>query len=482
MSSALLLVLAGPAVGAAALLGIAERRERIWVSIGGLGLGIGGAIATLVRVADDGVFGSRGFEADAWRAGLALGVLVIAAMAVLRRDGDGDVRTDALFLAGAAAACASLLAAELFTFVFACVLTSAALAGLILTRAPEATPALWRFALSDAALAVGALLAVSSGMRVPADARGGAAIALAVAAAVRCGVLPGIAWTDVLARSDARVRALAFGALRAQGFLVAGWLVRSNSDASDALMIAGAIVAAYAARAASQHARAGAALAAHAGLVFAGLGLASTTGGQGAVLLAAGAAIAAMSVTLGRVSSFSLGAAPLGATLPGAALIAHAAFARALDDAGMLVVAVAGFAAVAYLAHAGVGGVWAARAATVPGASLLPLGIGAVLAVVPTLVMRAAAEPAAAAIGIARPLAPFEPPVGTDLGVVFALAAIGSLLAPAARARIAPAPADAGRAGAEDIDTPPRAAWLIEVVAVVASLALFGAGIRRGFL
>ncbi|HVL33373.1 MAG TPA: hypothetical protein VM600_07310 [Actinomycetota bacterium] len=504
MSAELYAVFAAPVLGAALLLAIPRDvalRTHRFVTAAAVLAAMGGAARALVRAIASGPYASASFTVDEWRLGVVLAALLITGAAIARgpalaaggiaalddRAPADSVRDSALLLAATACAPLAALASSTPIFALACVLTTACLTALAWNGSARVTASLmWRFALSDIAIACGALLAASDGLLTPAEPRGVAAALLAAAALLRAGSIPRSG--DPLATEGRpELGAVSLGVMRGQAFAIVGWLAVAQTDVRVWLAVAAAASAVWWARRAARDATPAAALFAHASLVVCGIAMASPASTAGAVLLAAGATVASAMFVLGRSGGRfapTIGAAPLGATFAGAAAISAAAVARGIVDAPSLAIGVLATAATCYLALAGVGGFRLPQRD--PASAIfgwLLLAFTAVFVVIPGLVTDAAAAQAARSLGAARALAPLEPPVGNDLGLAFAIAASAGMVASMPRRDVAPVPHGAGAAPSHEM-TPREARIVISLLAasVAASSALLWVGTRRGFL
>lgn len=544
MKLALLVAILGPAGAASVLLALPELPDgagrsapRRWVYLVGLGVGATATAALLVESLDSAEVASRGFAADPWRAGLAIAALMVSAVPfVLGRLGD---RAAAALLGGAAAVVGSLLAADTFSAAGFLVLTTVAAGVLAYASGARASArAVAIYAVGDLAALIGLVLVASDGMRVPPTARGAGAAALVLAAVARAGLVPGIRWGEELIDDDGPLAVLALGGMRAQAVMIAGWVGLGGSDASTVMATVAALGAAWAAWVAVRDRSFAAASAAHVGLVLAGIGAGGVAASWGAVALVGGMFLGTAVALQGRAEGLiapTLGASALGATLPGAALVVSSLLSRGLVDGFWVIPALAAGAAFAWLAQAGVAGVrggartQGARAAgsrtarAVPAAAAwaaLPLALAGVLAVFPERAISTVVDPAARSLGATAFLGERPAALPPDLGLVFAVAALGIVLArvparspraplhdaltdvpsvpataprtpedltaPAIAAR-APSETGAGGFGVSEAMTAGtarimRAAAVVEAAAAGWLVALLRVGVRRGFL
>ncbi|HEX9711340.1 MAG TPA: hypothetical protein VGB52_02170 [Actinomycetota bacterium] len=482
MNLALPLTALGPA-GAALLIlvGGGSARARRVIALAGLGAGIGATIFVLVHTIPGDPAAARGLETDAWRAGLALGALVVAAAGIPSSSERGTTSTTA-HLASAAAAAGALISTDVFTVAAFLV---AATAASVLASAPDGVingirAARW-FVLSDVLAVAGLLLAAQDGMRVPPTLSGSPAALILVAAAIRSGAVPFVRTFSDTAEVEPLSASIALGPMRAQGLLLAGWVALSGGGGARAMAIGGAVVAALAARRAAREASGGAALAAAAALVLTGLGIGGASAISGAVLLAAGSFVGAALLLLGgaRAASPTIGAAPLGATFPGAAVVCAAALARGIGEAGDLAVALPAALALLWLVVAGASGTRGIAARAHPIWLILPGAAALTIAVVPGRAMRAITTPVTPFLGAGRPLTDLTGGVPDDLGILFAIAAVGGLVAathprPLLEQRASSPPGSALRV--------PRFVSGGLVAGAAGVLALLWVGIRRGFI
>lgn len=477
------------ALPAAAVVSLALPRAARVLAGAGFLAAVGGMAAVAREAVNGRVFGSRGFEADLWRAGLALVVLVVCATAVARGGSDDPYRW-VLLIATAAAGVASLLVADIFSF--AAFLVASTLAFTALSVASGSRAGLWvsaRFAASDLAAVVGLVLIAADGMRVPPAARGAGALALLVAALVRGGVFPGSRRLEAVTGEDAVISAAALGVMRAQAIALSAWVSLSGSEWRTAMAIAAALLAAGAAHRAIREASVAAAGTAQFAMVVAAFGLGGSAVVRGGVLLAVGMFLAAVFVVSGRAhgwASPTIGAAPLGATLPGAALVATAAFTRALDDRVLFAAALPLAAALVWLAQAGVSGMRARGEMQSPVRDAwlaAPALAVAAIAVVPGAALAGLAT-AAVAAGARRLVVAPSASIGDELGIAFVIAALGVAAAAIPRPREGARPTPASRVHLPAAPDPSavRAVAVFVVLAVGWLVVLFGLGVRRGFL
>lgn len=481
MNIALPLMALGPAGGAILILaGGGGERARRAMGLAGIGAGIGATIYVLIHVLGGEVAAARGLETDAWRTGLALGALVVAAAGIRRRSGDTVVP----YLAAAAAAVGSMIVTDVFTLAGFLV---AATAATILASAPDGTASMVRvagwLALADV-LAVGALLAAAGdGMRVPPELSGLSAGLMLASAGIRVGALPWLGSHIDAVEGGSAGGALVLGPARAQGLLLAGWVATSGGGGARAMAIGGAVAAALWARRAARDVSGGASSAAVASLALAGLGLGGVSAVWGAVLLAAGMFVGATLLMLGAgaIGAGSVAAAPLGATLPGAALVASAALARGVSDVADLAVGIPAALALVWLLAAGMVGARGPAERAHPVWLVIPGLAALAIAVVPARALRAIAVPAAHQLGAGRPLTDLPGAMPDDLGILFAVAAFGGLLA-ATRPRPALPAADRGVVVRAEQRRIPRLMLAGLGLATGGVLALLWVGIRRGFI
>jgi hypothetical protein len=271
--------------------------------------------------------------------------------------------------------------------------------------------------------------------------------------------------------------------LRTQAFVMAVWIAGSGSEVATVMAVGGALLAAWHARRAFRDSDARAASAAQAALVLSAIGSHTPASLAGAVMLIAAMYLGSTLAGFGRddIASMSLGAAPLGVALPGAALIAQAAFARIVPDRPSLAVAIPAAAALVWLAQAGVAGMRSSgERARTPWVVVPVLAVMAIVIFPGTVVVHGVAV-AARAIGSARTLVPFAPAIPNDLGIVFAAAAIGAVVAPVRGRRRSTQPSIVmpDELGETYV---PRAAIFFEIGAVGWWVALLGIAIHRGFL
>jgi len=479
---------------AAAVATLAVPRAARALAGAGLLAAAGGVAAVARETANGRVLGSRGFEVDLWRAGLALAVIVVCAAPVVRGGAD-DAESPyrwTVFLGTAAAGVASLLAADTFSFAAFLVASTLGFGVLCFVRGSRVgLRACVRFAASDLVAVTGLVLVAAEGMRVPPPARGAGAAALLTAAVVRGGVFPGTRWFADVLGEDTAISAVALGVMRAQALALVAWVSSSGSEWGTVMAVAAALSAAVAARHAMRESSVAAAGTAQFAMVVAAFGLAGASAVQGAVLLAAGMFLAAVIVVGGRAQGWvspTVGAAPLGATLPGAALVATAAFSRALGDRPMFVVALPLAAALVWLAQAGVSGM-RARGEAAGGTSastawfVAPAAVIASIAVAPGAALAAIAT-AALASGASRLVVAPLPAIPNELGIVFVVAAAGVAAAGLPRGRSNDCAASVLRAPGFPLRDPSavRAVVVIGCLVVGWLAVLFVQGVRRGFL
>lgn len=478
-----------PAAAAMLLLAGGGHRWRRGVLAVGFGGALAATVAVLVDAVRHGATGARGLEADPWRAGLAVAGIAVAAAAWARprRDeGDevGGIVAGAAALATTAAAGGALLATDMATVAgFLVAGTIGVAVASLATRSADGMRAAAWYGIGDLAVVAGLLLAAADGMRVPPALDPLPAGLLLAGAAIRAGVLaPGR--IDAWIGGGGAGAALALGPMRATGLMLAGWVALTGGGGAEAMAIGGAIVAAQAARRAARDGSAAAASTAQAAMVFAGLGLGGVAATWGAVLLTAATFAAAALVVLGgaRIWSPALGAAPLGAALPGIALIASAALSRGLTGAVDLLVAFLLGLGMVLLAVAGVAGLRDLARPARPLWLLLPGLVSLTVAVVPLMALRGIAGAAAPVLGAGRPLTALPGAIDDDMGIAFAVAALGGMIAslpPAPPARALTDPVHI----AEPVSPPLVRALAASAAAAVAGvLWLVWVGIGRGFL
>ncbi|MCA1830022.1 MAG: hypothetical protein LC663_00700, partial [Actinobacteria bacterium] len=199
-----------------------------------------------------------------------------------------------------------------------------------LVRAIHSGCAVAMFAAASVGLSAALFFLSRSSSTVPLIAHGAAGAVLVAVVAVLGGVVP----STVDARdADPLFGTVALGVFRVEAVAVAVWIGLSRGVPAQSLMIGGAVAAMIHARRAARTASAPSALAALTGLVFAAIGSGSAAAREGAVLLAAGLFLATVLLLLGRAQDAgapSIGAAPLGATLPGALIVVVSLIDRAL--------------------------------------------------------------------------------------------------------------------------------------------------------
>ena len=496
MTVALTLVILGPLGGAVLVVaaGTADRWRRATALLG-LGVGVGAAIAVLTEVWGGDIVRTRGFEADPWRIGLALAAIVagIAGLAAEpRQEGAAPLASTAGLLGAVAAACVAVTATDSVALAGALVAGTLSFGLATVAHRASARPAVW-FALADVLVIAGLLVASGDGMRVPLRLEGNGSWLVLVGAALRIGAIPLTA--SIVRVVDERASVAASGmVLRVQGLLLVSFVAPSSTVA-----VAASVAAALAARVAAREASASWASGAVFAIVVAGFGLGGVAAVLGAVLVAAGAFLAALLVILGgdRVASPALGAAPLGAILPGASIVATTALARGVSSTADLAAAIALGLAVAWLAVAGVAGLRRAASSAAHPAWLVVPGLAVLaLAAVPEVTLDGVARPVAAAIGAGRPLAEVPGALPNGLGLAFVVAAAASLLAVLPARAVRDAGRDAARADGRPVrpgfvpDDRARPFWVPATRAAVAfsfiSVVLVGAlswvGVSRGFL
>jgi hypothetical protein len=252
------------------------------------------------------------------------------------------------------------------------------------------------------------------------------------------------------------------------------------------MMVGGAIVAAWAARRAVREASPGSAQLALGLLVLAALGHGAVSTRQGAVLLAAGVFVGATLLRLERARDAgapSLGAAPLGAALPGVAVVVSSLFARALVQRWTFAAALPAAIAFGWLAVAGVAG-WRVRATRRVSFAwaAAPLAAAAAMAVLPSSALSGIGRPLAPSLGAARALGPIPGSMSNELGIALAIAGAIALLVVRAPAAIPVIEHPSEAPEPEPQLHPLRPLVVLAVVSFGWLVALVWVGISRGFL
>jgi hypothetical protein len=423
MTIGVLLAVLAPA-GAGVVMLLAPARA---VAVTAGALATAGAGRVLAETVAGGDLSWRGFGADPWRAGVAV---IVAGVALVAVSGARKIeRADGVVLASLGAGIGFLFAehaasAAAFLVVGGAGIAARAVLGGV---APRAVVAL---GVSDV-LAVTALwLASDAGARTPPTFEGVAAWAAGAAALIKL-ALPG---APPGAREDSSGAADGFvlGAARAHGFVLAVWLVASGGDAVAIMGGAAAWLAVAVAHTAHRRRSWRAALGASALLATAGVSVATPAALLGASLLAIGVGVTAALVLAGERAwaGPSLGAAPLGATFAGAALVASEALARGVVDRPFLLVALP--AALAF--------VWLAQTAAalhpivqpVRGDRIAVIGVvgalAAVLAIIPGTVIDEIGDRLLAGLTGGSALGSVPIAVGDRLGLLFVLAGAAALV------------------------------------------------------
>lgn len=483
-----LAVVAPLAAAVVALVFAGAAGERV-APIGLLIAAAGGAVAAAALSAIGEAQAWRGFDADPWRAALAAGACLAAAAAIKGRR--PEERALHASLAGLAAA--SLFAPNALWLGLALPATTGVYGAVLLAQARRAEDrvralrALSAMLVADVVALVGLASAGRRGYSLPVGVDGGAWL-VAIAAAIRLGLWPALLEEAFLAGGAAP----ALGPIRAQGALLAALVAASGGAPSRTLAGVGAAAALAGGWRVVRDGSAPALAAVQAGIVAIGFGVGGPAGVWGAVLLV-GASLAAWPPWLAgrgvQAARASLGLAPAGAGLAGAALVCSAALQAAASHPAYLLLATPAIAAVAASAI----GVWRTERPEQPeeetqgdvpvsgvsrggtaldGLWLAPaLGAVALLVVVPARVTSAFATRVAATLGLGRLLGGNDLGVGEDLGLWMAIAAVIGLAAAAGGGE--PAPREA-RPGA-----PRWAAWWSAAAPVPGAEAALASSVGR---
>lgn len=362
MTVAARLLLFAPVLAAAALAAesLAPPRHSLfsrWVPAAGMAAAFGGALALVIGLSGGETVEGRGFEFDVLRAGLAAGMAVVALATVSLtplRWGTG-----AALLAATASGVGALASQDVPAVAGFLVTTTLALGAAALSTGREPALAFVRYAIADVAIVVGLLLAAGDGLRVPPSPDGFAAALVMVGAGLKAGVLPLGRWFARAIEADRAVASILSGAGLAQAVLLVGWGAASGGRVADATVLVASVAGAWFARRAVREAAAVDAVRAQTALAIAGIAMGSAAAGRGAALLVGASFLASALVMLGAtkgLGSLSIGAAPLGAALPGGAMIVSSLFSRAAVERWSLLAAAAASMALVWLAQAGVAG------------------------------------------------------------------------------------------------------------------------------
>lgn len=275
--------------------------------IGGLGLlaSLGASIWIAVMTAREAIEPTAGFMADPWRALLAIGVIAGALAWLVRRREEPDVLVARLgltaALVGAILAADGATAAIFLASGSACVLWLA-VRGHISTRTAAT------LVISDLVLIGSIWVRSVDGLGTP----------------MRISGFAGLLWiAALLARSSSWARTdeagLALG-YRLQSLWFAYWV--AGEDPRTALALAAAAVAVIAARAAARRSSASAVGAATSMLAVVAIAGHDSELSGAVVILAAATAVSGVLEALGRARGVLGGLVPVGAALPGVALLA----------------------------------------------------------------------------------------------------------------------------------------------------------------
>ncbi|MFN2615445.1 MAG: hypothetical protein ABR552_11595, partial [Actinomycetota bacterium] len=196
----------------------------------------------------------------------------------------------------------------------------------------------------------------------------------------------------------------------------------------------------------------------------------------------AGLFLATVLLLLGRAQDAgapSIGAAPLGATLPGALIVVVSLVDRALTHRLVFAAAIPALLALVWLGHAGIAGVRASGSRAHIGWTVVPGAAAAAIAILPGSALSGITGPSAHALGAPNALGLIAGAMPNGLGITLAIgAAIGLLfIATPAAVRAEPEPElQAGGRRAMPV------AWVFGAIALGWLVALVWVGMSRGFL